>query len=154
MTLHGDGDWVGVRELHDPLSEYCRAHETGRDEEAERYTRVAEELADEDDLTSQALWLWVRARVMARRGEVEPAVALAQEATDLLGQTDSLIALADAAVALSEVAAVAGSRGVAAANAEAALELYERKGDLVSAQKAQALVARLSGSPGHAHARI
>jgi ATP/maltotriose-dependent transcriptional regulator MalT len=128
--------------------------ETGRDEEAERYTRVADELADEDNLTSQALWRWVRARVMARRGEVEPAVALAQEATDLLGQTDSLIALADAAVALSEVAAVAGSRGVAAANAEAALELYERKGDLVSAQKAQALVARLSGSPGHAHARI
>jgi ATP/maltotriose-dependent transcriptional regulator MalT len=132
----------------------CVLMQTGHDEEAERYTRVAEELADEDDVTSQALWRWVRARVMARRGETEPALALSREAVDLLDQTDSLIALADALVALSEVAAVAGSDAMASANAEAALELYERKGDLVSADKTRALFARLSAPPERAPAGV
>ncbi len=31
MTLHGDGDWVGVRELHDRLSEYLDRVERGSD---------------------------------------------------------------------------------------------------------------------------
>jgi len=131
----------------------CVLMHTGRDEEAERYTRIAEELADEADLTSQALWRWVRARVVARRGETEPALALAHEAVDLLGQADSLVARADAHVALSEVADLAGSRGVAAANAEAALELYERKGDVVSAQKSRGLIARLATAAERAPAR-
>ena len=120
--------------------------EAGRDDEAERYTRVAEELADADDLTSQGLWRWVRARVMARRGETGPALALARDASDLLGETDSIVALADAVVALSEVAAIARRPTVARASAEAALALYERKGDVVSAQRTRALLARLGGA--------
>jgi predicted ATPase len=120
--------------------------ETRRDDEAERYTRVAEALADDEDLTSQALWRWVRAVVMAHRGQFEPALALAHEATDLLSTTDSLVAQADALLGLCEVAELAGRDDEARASAAQALELYARKGDLVSAQDARALVRRLSGS--------
>ena len=119
--------------------------ENRRDDEAERYTRVAEGLADDEDLTSQALWRWVRAVVMAHRGQFEPALALAHEATDLLSTTDSLVAQADALVGLCEVAELAGRDSEARASAAQALELYALKGDLVSAQDARALLRRLSG---------
>ena len=122
-------------------------------DEAERYTRVAEELAADDDLTSQALWRWVRAKVLARRGETEHALALAREATRMLSETDSLVARADALVALSEVAAVAGRAAEAASGAERALGLYERKGDLVSAAKARTLLAELSEFPDETNRR-
>jgi predicted ATPase/class 3 adenylate cyclase len=125
----------------------CVLAETGHDAEAEHYTQIAEELAAEDDLTSQALWRWVRALVMARRGEIEPALAMAHDATDLLSKTDSLVALADALVGLSKVAAIAGHQAEARDRAAEALELYERKGDVVSAEDARALVTRYSGSP-------
>jgi tetratricopeptide (TPR) repeat protein len=118
----------------------ARAH---RDAEAERFTRIAAKLADEDDLTSQALWRWVRAVLMARRGEIEPAKALAHEATDLLSETDSLVALADALVGLSEVAAIAGDSKEASASAAQALDLYERKGDVVSAARTRSMLASL-----------
>jgi class 3 adenylate cyclase/tetratricopeptide (TPR) repeat protein len=121
--------------------------ERGDDGEAERYTKVAEELAADDDLTSQALWRWVRARVLARRGETEAAVALARDATNLLSATDSPVAQADAVLALSEVVGTAGNAAEAHATAEAALRLYERKGDLVSATKARKYIGWLSDAP-------
>jgi predicted ATPase/class 3 adenylate cyclase len=118
--------------------------EQDRDEEAERYTDVAEELADDDDLTSQALWRWVRAEVLARRGEDVEARRLAHEATDLLGETDSLVAQADALLAQAEVVSLGGREDEALAHTREALSLYEQKGDVVSAAKARTRVARLS----------
>src|SRR5436190_1204750 len=88
----------------------------------------------------------VRALVMARRGEIEPALAMARDATDLLSKTDSLVALADAHVGLSEVAAIAGHEAEARESAVEALELYERKGDVVSAEDARAIVERLTAA--------
>jgi class 3 adenylate cyclase/tetratricopeptide (TPR) repeat protein len=111
--------------------------ERGEDREAERYTQIAEELAADDDLTSQALWRWVRARLLARRGSIEDALRLARQATDLLSETDSLVAQADALLALSEVLAATGRGAEAGETAQSALRLYERKGDLVSAEKAR-----------------
>jgi hypothetical protein len=72
---------------------------------------------------------------------------MAHDATDLLSKTDSLVALADALVGLSKVAAIAGHQAEARDRAAEALELYERKGDVVSAEDARALVTRYSGSP-------
>jgi tetratricopeptide (TPR) repeat protein len=123
--------------------------ERGEDREAERYTQVAEELAADDDLTSQALWRWVRARVLARRGQTDDALTLAAQARDLLSVTDSPVAQADALLALSEVVAAAGDEGAARASAEAALQLYERKGDLVSAARTRTYLDQLADGPGH-----
>jgi hypothetical protein len=118
--------------------------EQDRDEEAERYTDVAEELAADDDLTSQALWRWVRAEVLARGGEDAEAQKLAREATDLLGETDSLVAQADALLAQADVVALGGREDEALVHTREALALYEQKGDVVSAAKARTRVARLS----------
>src|SRR5436305_1109278 len=89
---------------------------------------------------------WVRALVIARRGAIEPALELAREARDLLADTDSPVALADALVALSEVEGIAGNRDDAVATARRALELYERKGDAVSAGDAKNLIERFSAT--------
>ena len=45
----------------------------GRYEEADRFAALAAELASEDDVTSQAMWRSVRARVLVREGKVEEA---------------------------------------------------------------------------------
>ena len=50
----------------------------GRYDEALELSRVAEELAAEDDVTSQAFWRSVRAKVLARRDRLEEAVPLAE----------------------------------------------------------------------------
>jgi class 3 adenylate cyclase/tetratricopeptide (TPR) repeat protein len=131
----------------------CALAERSCNDEAEGYTHVAQELAADDDLTSQALWRWVRARVLARRGEIERALGLAREAIRLLSETDSLVAQADALIALSEVVAVAGRRAEARASVEQALGLYERKGDLVSAARARTLLAGLAQSSDEADGR-
>jgi class 3 adenylate cyclase/tetratricopeptide (TPR) repeat protein len=114
-----------------------------RDEEAERFTRITQEVSTEDDLTSQALWRWAQARILARRGESEPALALAREATGLLAATDSLVEQANALVARAEVEAAVGRQADARHSAAQALELYERKGDVVSAAATRALLERL-----------
>jgi class 3 adenylate cyclase/tetratricopeptide (TPR) repeat protein len=116
--------------------------EIGQYDEAARYTRLAEELVAEDDREAQALWRRVRARVMARNGEFDGALELAHEAADLLRDTDALVARADALVALSEVAAAAGRHREARAFGEEALGLYERKGDVVSADNARGVIGR------------
>ena len=122
-------------------SELARALvEEGRDEEAEHYTEVARELAAADDLSAQVLWRSVRARVLARRGEQEQAVALAREAVALLRDTDSLVAQADALVDLAEVLQAGGQGADASAALDEALELFERKGDLASAARARAML--------------
>jgi ATP/maltotriose-dependent transcriptional regulator MalT len=124
-----------------------------RDEEAERYTAVAEELAADDDLTSQALWRWVRAEVLARRGKDAEAQKLAREATGLLDETDSLVAQADALLALAEVVDLGGRGEEALARTREALSLYEQKGDVVSAARARARAARLSGDANDSRPR-
>jgi class 3 adenylate cyclase/tetratricopeptide (TPR) repeat protein len=122
--------------------------ELGRYDEAERYTGLAEELVAEDDREAQALWRRVRARILARRGEIEAALELAHEAADLLRGTDALVARADSLVVLSEIATAAGRSGEAHAVGEEALGLYEQKEDVVSAEKTRGLIARLSGPGG------
>ena len=122
------------------------------DDEAERYTKVAEELAADDDLTSQALWRWVRAHVLARRGETEAALALA--ATRRTAERDRLARGSGRRAARTQRGRRDG-RGCrrGACDAEAALRLYERKGDLVSAAKARTLLAELSQFPDETNRR-
>ena len=47
----------------------------GRDEEAERFAELSEEVAADDDLITQVLWRSARARALAGRGQVEEAGA-------------------------------------------------------------------------------
>jgi len=113
----------------------------GREEEAEAFTRRVEEVAADDDPVEQASWRSVRARILARRGEHELAIRLANEAVALRRQSDSPMLMAEVLVDLAEVLRHAGDEAAAEAARSEAVSLYESKGDVVSAARLGAEIA-------------
>ena len=78
-------------------------YEQGRYEDAEALCRLSERSAAPEDLSTQAIWRGVRARVLARRARWEEAEALAHEAVAILSPTDALTDQGDALLALGEI---------------------------------------------------
>ncbi|MGZ4292561.1 MAG: adenylate/guanylate cyclase domain-containing protein, partial [Gaiellaceae bacterium] len=138
---------MGERGLRSTLSAFlARALAAqGRYDEAEEFTRFSEETAGSDDLVTQVVWRSSRAIVLARRGELEPGVTLAEEATTLAADADFLDLSASAYTGLAEVLIVAGRDDDAAAAAERASATYARKGNVVAARKAAALAPTRKG---------
>jgi ATP/maltotriose-dependent transcriptional regulator MalT len=123
----------------------------GSDAEADRFATLAQRMAPEDDVATQALWRSVRACVLARSGSPAEGAQLAREAVDLLAGTDSLISQADAELALAEVLHAAGRRTEATEAAGRAAELVERKGDVITAARARSMASSFEeGSPAAA----
>jgi class 3 adenylate cyclase/tetratricopeptide (TPR) repeat protein len=116
-------------------------HELGRDDEAEEWLERGRETAPSDEPLPQMRWRQVRAKVLARRGEHAEAERLAREAVAVCEETDMLDAQGDVYADLAEVLSLAGRPKEAAEALEQALERYERKGNRVSAQRAQARLA-------------
>jgi len=114
-----------------------------RMEEADAWAARAAELGASDDAITQMLWRQVMAKVLARRGESAEAERLAREAVAISGKTDALVEQGNAYADLAEVLSLAGRREEAAAALGHALERYERKGNLVSAQRARTRLAEL-----------
>ena len=113
-------------------------------EEADAWAGRAAELGASDDAVTQMLWRQVRAKVLARRGEHAEAERLAREAVAIGEETDMLDAQGDAWADLAEVLlSLAGRPKEAAEALEQALARYERKGNLVLAQRAQMRLAEL-----------
>jgi class 3 adenylate cyclase/tetratricopeptide (TPR) repeat protein len=112
-------------------------YEQGRYAEAETLALEAGALASADDFSSQSLARRVRARVLAQRGELENAEALAREAVDTTARTDSFGERGDALADLADVLMLAGRVDEADACLDAAAELYERKGALALAEAAR-----------------
>jgi tetratricopeptide (TPR) repeat protein len=77
----------------------------------------------------------------ARAGDVGRAMERARDAVALAAETDALGLHAEALLALAEVQRAAAVDGDALVSARKALELYERKGNLVAAEKVNALLA-------------
>ena len=104
-----------------------------RDDEALRFSEISEQVTARDDLVPQVQWRAARAKLFARAGDMEAAERLAREAVALAEETpDFLLLRADALRDLGEVLAATGDRAAAVAATEQALELYERKGCVVS----------------------
>ncbi len=118
----------------------------GRYDEALELSRIAEELAAEDDVTSQAFWRSVRAKVLARRDRLEEAVPLAEAAVELLRQTDALVTLARALVDLADVLSVGDRPADARVALEEAVHLLERKENVVGAREARLRLEALAGA--------
>jgi tetratricopeptide (TPR) repeat protein len=114
----------------------------GRDEEAQALTETSERWAAREDLSTQAIWRGVRARVLARRGAHPEAEALAREAVALVEPSDALTDRGDALLALAEILELRGDRPAAATAAREALALYDRKGAVVLADRARSAVRR------------
>jgi tetratricopeptide (TPR) repeat protein len=115
----------------------------GQLDEAEAWAVRAEELASESWTWTEMLWRQVRAKVHARRGEHADAERLAREAVAICDETELLDQQGDAYADLAEVLLLTGKPDEAAAALEQALERYERKGNLVSAQRAQTRLTEL-----------
>jgi len=120
--------------------------ELGRDDEAEEWARTGQGMTTEDDFATQGPALGILARVMARRGEHEAAKRMAGEAAAALDETDMLTQVADAHSDLGEVLALAGQLDHARSEFQRALEVYERKGHFVGAEKMRARLAELGGA--------
>lgn len=107
----------------------------GDDEEATDLTRVSEEASAPDDLSSQIGWRGMRAKVLARRGQTEDAQALAREAVALGEGTDNLEVQAWSHWNLAEVLRMAGRQDVAGAEYQEAMDVWNRKGNLVQVDR-------------------
>ena len=79
----------------------------------------------------------MRAKILGRRGAPGAAVQLGEDAVRLADPTDLLDIRADALLDLADVMAIAGRPRDAEAAARRGLELYERKGNLVSAARSR-----------------
>jgi class 3 adenylate cyclase/tetratricopeptide (TPR) repeat protein len=113
----------------------------GRLEESGRYATMCEELAAPDDVSSQFLWRCVRGKVLAREGRFEEGERLVREALALIGATEEPDSQATALMDLAEVLRLAGRSEESSAAAEEARRVFERKGDVVGARRASALVS-------------
>jgi class 3 adenylate cyclase/tetratricopeptide (TPR) repeat protein len=102
-------------------------------DEAEQFTRLAQEIADPEDTDPQVLWRSVRSRILAVRGEAAEALRLSEEAVELTGETEDVVLKADALVDRSAVLVAIGRSDAASTPLQEALELFERKGDVISA---------------------
>jgi len=100
---------------------------------------VSEEASSPEDVFSQVLWRSGRAKIRARRGELEEAEALARDAVALADKTDLLNTQGDTLADLAEVLALAGRPAEAASVLQQAAEVFERKGNLASLARVRAL---------------
>jgi tetratricopeptide (TPR) repeat protein len=114
----------------------------GRYEAAECFTQISEEVGL-GRRQAKAHWALPRAKVMARRGEIESAEKLALEAVSIWAERDLLLWHGEALLDLAEILTLAGRRSEAASCVQEALGLFERKGITPSAQRAEELLAEL-----------
>ena len=114
-----------------------------RFEEADEMTKIAEDASATDDLSSQVAWRQARAKLLGRRGRLDEAVRLAEEAVSLTNGADFAV-LTDAFVDLAEVYRMAGRTEDAVRALRDGLALYERKGNVVQAGRTAELIAALT----------
>jgi tetratricopeptide (TPR) repeat protein len=127
--------------------QFCRMLcDQGRYEEAERFTRICEESAASDDISSQILWRSGRARALARSGDPERAEALAGEAVAMAMKTDFIALQADARTDLGDVLQALGRSAEAVPVLEEAVALYRRKGIVPKIARAEAALQELMRS--------
>jgi tetratricopeptide (TPR) repeat protein len=109
-------------------------------DEAEKFCQASRDAASAEDLSAQVEWRGVQAKILARRGQHDEAEALAREAVDLVARTDLLRHRGTALLDLGEVLELGGNAGEAEAAVRGGLELYEQKGDRVSAARARSML--------------
>ena len=141
-ALEGMGERGLLSTVSAELAEIAYAQ--GREEEAERFVAMSEQLAGRKDIASQIGWRTIRARALARRGSLVDAEDLAREALELAERTDNLGSEGSALLALAEVLEVAGRSEEAGPLLDRACERFVRKGNVVAAEKTRELRAQLA----------
>jgi tetratricopeptide (TPR) repeat protein len=108
-----------------------------RPQEAWRFCEVSRGVAADEDLSAQVVGRGTSAKILARQGRGDEAEALAREAVKLAASTDFLTHHGQAFLDLAEVLQLNNVAEEAESALRAGLELYEQKGDLVSAERAR-----------------
>jgi class 3 adenylate cyclase/tetratricopeptide (TPR) repeat protein len=103
-----------------------------RYDEVEEISKRYEELAAPDDVAAQVDWRGLRAVAIARDGRIEEAEKLAREGVELALPAEFPTLQAEAFMRLAEVLRRAGRENDAAQAVARSLDLYARKGDVVS----------------------
>ncbi|HEU5213987.1 MAG TPA: BTAD domain-containing putative transcriptional regulator [Gaiellaceae bacterium] len=116
----------------------------GCDLEAEDWVSRALELGASDDIPTQILWRCAAGKLLAHRGEVAEAQRLVGDAIRLSDTTDALNYQARARLDLARVLGIASRLVEASAAAEAAIEIFDRKGNVAEAERARALLAEFA----------
>jgi Flp pilus assembly protein TadD len=111
----------------------------GRFGEAEEWVGVGETHSAVDDLDARLLWLPVRAKIAAQRGEFEEAIALLSDAATLAETTDGLNRRAAVQMDLGEVLRLARRVTEATVAFGQAIDLFAEKGNLVAAARVRSL---------------
>ena len=140
-TLNAMGERMYISTTSASLSEAL--YRQGRYDEALAMTTFSQENAAPDDVSTQFLWRHVRAKVLARRGALEDAVALATESVRLISESDDIESQGNALMSLAEVYWLCDRRSDASATAELAADRFERKGNIVSLAAARSFMQRM-----------
>ena len=119
----------------------------GRHDEAEAWIRLGREVANDQDISSQAYWRQALALVHSSRGEHSEAERLAREALVIAERGDALNTQGDALVDLASVLSAAGRSDDARAVLEQGLDRYERKKNLVMAERIRERLATPAARP-------
>ena len=115
--------------------------EQGRYDDGLRWSEVAEVHAAADDAGAQFLWRSLRAKALARRGELEEAEMLAAEAVALAAATDALTQHGNVLLAYADVLRIGGRDADASAAMTEAIALFEKKKNAAAIRKARSLEA-------------
>jgi tetratricopeptide (TPR) repeat protein len=140
-ALERMGDWGHLATLAPKLADALFI-QGGDDGEALRLTELAERSATPGVADEDILWRRVRAKLLARRGDVEEAERLAREATERAARTDLLDDHAQALADLAEVLRLGGRPEESATVVEEAIQLHEQKGNSAASEKLRAVLAQ------------
>jgi predicted ATPase len=116
--------------------------EQGKIVEANELATLSESAAA-SDIGAQTQWRRTRAGIAAAQGDHERALELALEAVQIAARTDALNMRGDTQIRLSRVLRLVGRSEEADRAVRAAAELYEQKGNLVSARRALSALAEV-----------
>ena len=114
----------------------------GAVEEAEKFARIAEQLAAQDDVELQALLRLLQAQVLAQQGSMAEAIATAKEGVEIL-PTEAPVIRVDALLDLARLRGAAGDADGALSALEEAAELCRLKQMRVPSARIEALRAAI-----------
>jgi tetratricopeptide (TPR) repeat protein len=112
-------------------------------EDAEKYLEDVAEHLRANDVWDECHWRAERAKILAQRGEFAAGEELVRKAAAFAATSDFITAQADAMLDLGEVLHLAGRREEAAAAIGDAIELYDRKGNVLASGQARDLLENL-----------
>jgi class 3 adenylate cyclase/tetratricopeptide (TPR) repeat protein len=133
----GEHSWLSTQscQLADAL------YMLGRYEEAEQWALRGLELGSKDDLATQHAGLRVRSRLLARKGDISAAFALAEEVNILSETSDDPRDPGDAALNLAEILYLTGDPARAEEMTQRAIDWYQRKEATAYVARARRLAA-------------